>query len=1116
MCMPNKNVISEAVVSLTADVDNAGMQKLFNLMDTNRLKAYTLAASLVAVTTGVYKFMQSIAKEEFELEKLSKTKKKSIEETRAENEALKAMGMTLEEIKKDKALQTMYNDLVKFNKEMQMPSMKSALENINKLRGEFYKLKSALSYAVEAIGAQVFANIEAPMERIGGKLKSAAEWIRDNLTSIATKVGAYITGFTKGVLAIGKTVENIVNWVKELPEGIKGVALALGAVFLLLKTGPLGQILAIVTAIGDVIHDYDAYKWNKQNRENPEFWATTDGGWTDNQNDANIARDEQGNPIVYQAKTGGDAYWEILDSNLSDEQKAGSIARILLDNMSSAMGSAFNDFDMSNVFGDGSDNNGGLIGAIKRWFDNEENKTALRNFGESFVTFVCNAVREVGGTAGGAAGKVIDAIFGTGTIDSSVYEGDGSAASTLAGGLGGFFSGFFTELGKEGSTPWNAFKKGIGSASIWSAIPALISNIQKDENGGFVIDWSGMGVDLVAVGKSFYGIIKAGIDAATTAGTSLLDIVGGALRDSNLTNLDGIDTFISDIGDIFQMWSKDETLVGGIASAVGVLFSGGSILEAIFGGIFGSFTQAREDAMREAVKNAHPEMPEDILDSLSGNGLQSMYDNLGESQKKNLWGDTFGNLGAAAGDLISGIWDALLSATTGMNTLGSELLSKLLGALFNLLGLGVETTDLEGNTILGGMATALGVKIAGGGFFTSLFSGLVSTIISAQDQVEGDQTLWDVLAKDADEIWQKVLDIWEGPIEDGVRNKNKGLVSVFEKLFGGGEGAESLVEKVKRWLEPIGDAISDWFNGLIDRIYANTGAFGKFIMKQMGYQPKTDLVVGENGQTTGIKDANGNEVKLNEGVEYTSDAMKFFNEFASHFYADGNGHFTQKTTDGFNGRALTGWRNTDYSEMLNYVVKTGKLPEGFTYQGLLDNYVQNYDENYKPKASEPVVVEPELDKGALAQQLAQMPPGQWPVEPVLGSIVGKDGKKAWGGRIGSEGTYTVGEDGAEYIIPITKTDRAVSLIRQMFSEMGASAVSRVMDGFGIGGEGTIGSSPASMVSALQGMTMANTYNISAPVSINVNSNGANAKEIGTSIYDAAERHLIKTLRGVCV
>lgn len=109
---------------------------------------------------------------------------------------------------------------------------------------------------------------------------------------------------------------------------------------------------------------------------------------------------------------------------------------------------------------------------------------------------------------------------------------------------------------------------------------------------------------------------------------------------------------------------------------------------------------------------------------------------------------------------------------------------------------------------------------------------------------------------------------------------------------------------------------------------------------------------------------------------------------------------------------------------------------------------------------------------------------------------------------------TIGEDGTEYLIPITKRERAFSLINQMLSEMGSSAIHRVVEGFGLGESGSIASSPERMNNVLEGMRMANTYNISAPISINVNASGANGKEIGTSIYDSAERHLIKTLRGV--
>ena len=123
--------------------------------------------------------------------------------------------------------------------------------------------------------------------------------------------------------------------------------------------------------------------------------------------------------------------------------------------------------------------------------------------------------------------------------------------------------------------------------------------------------------------------------------------------------------------------------------------------------------------------------------------------------------------------------------------------------------------------------------------------------------------------------------------------------------------------------------------------------------------------------------------------------------------------------------------------------------------------------------------------------------------------------KAYGGRIGSrQDNLTVGEDGTEYIIPITKPERAYNLIMQMLGEMGSTAISRVAEGLGLGQDGTIGASMDSIAQTLGGLNMNMSYTISAPVTITVTSNSADAEDIGTAAYNAAERHLLRNLRGV--
>ena len=127
------------------------------------------------------------------------------------------------------------------------------------------------------------------------------------------------------------------------------------------------------------------------------------------------------------------------------------------------------------------------------------------------------------------------------------------------------------------------------------------------------------------------------------------------------------------------------------------------------------------------------------------------------------------------------------------------------------------------------------------------------------------------------------------------------------------------------------------------------------------------------------------------------------------------------------------------------------------------------------------------------------------------------GKKAWGGRIDQETNgLTVGEDGPEYIIPITKPSRAAELIKQMFGEMGTSSVQKIIEDLGLGMSGnTIGSDYASIASAMGGSSNITTNNnVSAPVNIYVSASGVGAEDVGARAYDAAQRQHLRMLKGV--
>ena len=129
-----------------------------------------------------------------------------------------------------------------------------------------------------------------------------------------------------------------------------------------------------------------------------------------------------------------------------------------------------------------------------------------------------------------------------------------------------------------------------------------------------------------------------------------------------------------------------------------------------------------------------------------------------------------------------------------------------------------------------------------------------------------------------------------------------------------------------------------------------------------------------------------------------------------------------------------------------------------------------------------------------------------------GAGIGSVLRMSAGGRFAKPTDVQVAEDGdAEYIIPVKKEDRAVPLLRRLLSELSPAARASLGDsGFTMHRSELTGGLAAGTPAAAQ-ITQHNA-NVSAPVNIHVHASGADAEEIGESLYDTAERYLLRTLR----
>ncbi len=121
-----------------------------------------------------------------------------------------------------------------------------------------------------------------------------------------------------------------------------------------------------------------------------------------------------------------------------------------------------------------------------------------------------------------------------------------------------------------------------------------------------------------------------------------------------------------------------------------------------------------------------------------------------------------------------------------------------------------------------------------------------------------------------------------------------------------------------------------------------------------------------------------------------------------------------------------------------------------------------------------------------------------------------------GGRFTTPTDVTVSEDGStEYIIPVEREDRALPLMRQLLSELSPAAregLTGEMEQMK-GGSSFLSTFVTTAISALtEIIPVSNTVrNVSAPVNINVTATGGNATDIGRTIYNTAERYLLRTL-----
>lgn len=1167
------------------------LEKLARAKYSMRAQVMLVTGVFTGAATAIYKFVKSTAEAEMGLAKLAKQQKQTVETARASQTALETMGKTLKEVKSDKELKKTYDELVKINAEMALPKMDRAIENVKGLRNAFWQLRDTAKYAIDWIGARVLMNLEEPIKRITGKFSEVAKWLRFNLDSVTMKISSGITAFVKGIEGLVEGFGKVIDLISQIDPNIRKIGGAILFVLGLLKSGPIGMILSVLTAIGGIIDDAENFKYNQHyglTKENP------------------TGVDEKGRPIQY-VDTAFTGIWEIMFGKGSDEksgqEKFESVFNLLFDSLNTKLeelSNSLKEFDLfKSLFGEDDEAGeklNGWLDKLNEFLTTQETKDRITKLFSNII----NVLKE-GLQAGGNLVSDLVAAF-TGLFN----DGEG---------------GFWTEL-----TKWlddSPTATGLGSA-------ALLKLFGFDD------------------GKVLVGGILSGITDAYDKAKEAVEKEGKlkegdkGFAEAVLNQL--IDGFVGKGGELEKIASL---ITEAVTAAFETVRTAGDVTSGVLTGIIkGIFNLGPESDAKKVAEEVVGEITETGFFKAAANGIaakmiggdgagliatiSSLIAEYATPEKIGALEEDFNKIKDAISTLWYGVWDHDYDSPTYGKRKGG--LESVLAPLWNDITSGVSgwfdsiwngadgksglhktLTDLKDNIWTGVSEWWNGKEWDEGEGRDRMHHEKKGFRQRLAEMIFGDDGSIDPLGivSGFKEWWNKsgVGNAINGAIEDllnGPADEHGNRSGGLKRFFLGGTDENG--EEVLGWFEQIFQSIvtlAETYGSLVWQAFFN--ALPKWA------QDLISPVLGDPNSSAPERDNEGNvvsdngkvKIKSSNNTEYEVSQQDYedFGKLFQYMYKNENGgwnysgplakahddmlntglfsmfeHYLNNPNSGINRDAIIQgfsdifapgkYEGFEFGNKKRTSLISGaeaEEPESVEISGdteKFDGVIAEVKEEYDKTKNdiEEALIEIDGDPKKLLEtaeaakgKIEEMQPemsitgdaqsaisaAQKAVARInsmsatisVGASIsfnasgGKTGgflskftaKKAWGGRIDQETNgLTVGEDGTEYIIPITKPSRAAELIKQMFGEMGTSSVQKIVEDLGLGMSGnTIGSDYASIASAMGGSSNITTNNnVSAPVNIYVSASGVGAEDVGARAYDAAQRQHLRMLKGV--
>jgi len=283
--------IKSYLVSLGFKVDNTSYQAATKAMGNaeqsvakfagGAVTSFAIAGAAVvsfvgAASIGIAKFVGELAQADLETEKLARKLWLGKDAAASYNNTLKAMGVTLEDLYLSPELMKNFQTLNQESKNLRPPTeFAEQMKLVRSVQFEFTRLKLEATYALQWIGYYFMKYMEGPIKQIKQTLSEINGIIVKTMPSWTKVIAQVMSWFARMGITTFRVFKDIIRIFNDLgsaiPRNLKLIGAAIGALAIIIQTGPLGIITATLTALILLLDDFYTYLDGGESAFGP-FW----------------------------------------------------------------------------------------------------------------------------------------------------------------------------------------------------------------------------------------------------------------------------------------------------------------------------------------------------------------------------------------------------------------------------------------------------------------------------------------------------------------------------------------------------------------------------------------------------------------------------------------------------------------------------------------------------------------------------------------------------------------------------------------------------------------------------------------------------------------------------